>query len=210
VSSDAADTTTVLHVVVESADVIAAEESFRRILQGRSRRLLETMNALPVVGRRNLFRLLQVLTPLVWFLGLFVTGAKIANDEEFWVVLPWGLLTLLFGVLSAVVLLLGGDLADDLLLRLTDRLRKRAARKTVEKTLPPTPFHVTYTFDAAEWVTVVESPPIERRLRRDAVHEVVCDGPVCLVFRSRNAQFFDAVVWAKTPEVRLAIEGFCA
>jgi hypothetical protein len=202
------DASTVFEVVVEAEDVASAEASFRRILQARGRRFQTMMNDLPIVGRRNAFRLLQVLCPLVWFLGLAITGMKIHADEPFDEVLPWGLLTLAFGAISAALLIVGFDLAEAFFDRLTDRLWARAARKVIEKTLPLAPFRVTYTIDGDEWRTVVERPRTERRFRREDVHDVVCDGQVCLVFRRKYAQRYKAVVWAKTPEIRAAIQDF--
>lgn len=201
---------TEVQVVVDEDDVRAAEAPIRRILQARSRRVMGRMNTVPVVGRRNAFRLLQILCPLAWFCGLFVTGIRIWQDDPFFEVLPWGLVTLVFGLLSAVVLLSGGDLADLFLLRFTDRLWGRAARKTIAGTLPLAPFHVTYSFDECEWVTTVKEPATEVRLQRDAIDEMTRDGDVCLVFRSAYAQRYDAVIWAKTPEVRRAVDEFFA
>jgi hypothetical protein len=203
-------TRTELTVAVEADDVRAAEAPIRRLLQARSRRVVARMNTIPVVGRRNAFRVLQILCPVVWFGGLFVTGIRIWQGDPFLEVLPGGLVTLAFGLLAAFVLMSGADLADLLMLRFTDRLWARSARKTVARTAALAPFNVTYAFDDNEWVTTVEKPAVAVSLQRDSIDEAARDGDVCLVFRSAYAQRFDAVIWAKTPEVRRAIDAFFA
>jgi hypothetical protein len=197
-------------VIVDRDDLIAAEASFRRILQGRGRKFSDWFNEIPVIGARNAFRLLQALLPLGWFLGAFVTYVRIDRGDSFFDVLPWGLVTLLFGVLAALFLIAGFDLMDRLLGSVTDRLWARTARKVIEKTLPIAPFRVTYTVEGDTWRTTVEAPAIDKTLRRADVHEIVFDGIVCLVFKRATAQYYSGVVWAKKPEIRAAIEALAA
>lgn len=81
----------------------------------------------------------------------------------------------------------------------------RNARGVVRRTAEIAPFTAPYAFDGATWITRVDAPKLELRIRPDRVALVAVDGPVVCLFERRCSQAWCAVIWRKSDDVREAV-----